>query len=736
MSTEDPITDFSPKPHADGDPVTPPRAARRPSVRKHHGDEFIDNYEWLRDADNPETIAYIEAENDWTRARTAHLQPLREQIFQEIKGRTLETDMSVPGRRGDWWYFARTEEGKQYSTQSRVPVTGDSWTPPAVEPGRMLPGEEVIFDANAEADGHDFFSVGSFSLDDSATRLAYATDVVGDERYTLRIRDLTSGQDLADTIANTSSGALITPDGAYVFYTTVDDAWRPDRVWRHRVGTDPTEDALVWHEPDERFWVGISLSRTNRYVLVEASSKITSETALISVDEPTGQPVIVWPRRDGVEYSVEHATSGAQEWLLICHNIDHEDFAITRTPVPAGVPLAMGEGELVLAPEPGQRIEAVDAFATFLAVSYRDRAVPAVALLGVDEALGASAEIPWRLSPLEFGDELTAVGIAGGEFDQPLVRVGVSSFVRPATVLDYDVAARTAHVRKVQPVLGGYDPDEYAQARLWATADDGTKVPISIVWRRDAVAVDDAGVPQSAAPLRLYGYGAYEASIDPGLSIPRLSALDRGVVFAIAHVRGGGELGRHWYEEGRLRSKRNTFTDFIACARHLIEQGWTTPDRLVAEGGSAGGLLIGAVVNLAPELFAGAVADVPFVDALTSILDPSLPLTVVEWDEWGDPLHDPEVYQYMKSYSPYENVRDGVKYPRILAVTSLHDTRVLYVEPAKWTARLREVGADVLLKTEMSAGHGGVSGRYAQWREVAFELAWTLDVLGSAELRG
>jgi oligopeptidase B len=338
-----------------------------------------------------------------------------------------------------------------------------------------------------------------------------------------------------------------------------------------------------------------------------------------------------------------------------------------------------------------------------------------------------------QLRELEFDEPLYTVGTSGNpEWEQPTVRLGYGSLVTPSTVYDWtpdaDGVSSELRLLKRQPILGGYDPDAYEQRREWARADDGTLVPISLVYRKDLVQ------PGTPAPLELYGYGSYEHSIDPSVSIARLSLLDRGVVFAIAHVRGGGELGRRWYEDGKLTRKRNTFTDFVACAKHLVERGWTIPDRMVAEGGSAGGLLMGAVANLAPQLFTGILAAVPFVDALTSILDPDLPLTVIEWDEWGDPLHDPSVYEYMKSYTPYENVpQDARAYPRILAVTSLNDTRVLYVEPAKWVARLREAGAPVLLKTEMSAGHDGVSGRYNSWRERAFELAWLLDVLRAGQ---
>jgi oligopeptidase B len=370
----------------------------------------------------------------------------------------------------------------------------------------------------------------------------------------------------------------------------------------------------------------------------------------------------------------------------------------------------------------GTRLESVDAFETHLVLEYRREALPRVAVARIAEATALA------FTEVEFDEPLFAVGAGGNpEWSGPNVRLGYASFVTPSSVLSYEVATGEITVLKRQPVIG-YDASLYAQRRIWATAHDGTRVPISLVYRADLVDVGADG-PATPAPTLLYGYGSYEHSIDPGFSIPRISLLNRGVIFAVAHVRGGGELGRAWYENGKTLTKKNTFTDFVACAHQLVDEGWATPDRLVAEGRSAGGLLMGAVANLAPEMFSGILAGVPFVDALTSILDPSLPLTVIEWDEWGDPLHDAEVYAYMKGYTPYENVREA-HYPPILAVTSLNDTRVLYVEPAKWVARLREVGAPVLLKTEMSAGHGGVSGRYAAWRERAFDYAWILAHLG------
>ncbi|WP_460578898.1 S9 family peptidase [Humibacter ginsengisoli] len=712
--------------------IAAPAAKRVPFTRTHHGDSVEDPYEWLRDKDDPEVIAHLEAENAFTEARTAHLEPLRKRIFEEIRSRTQETDLSVPVREGRWWYYSRSFEGSQYGVQCRAPIaTDDDWTPPTVadvDAGTpALAGEQVLFDANAEAEGHDFFRLGTFDVSTDGTMLLYAVDTVGDERYTLRVRDLVNGGELGDEVPNTSAGAVLSPDGRHAFYATVDDAWRPDTIWRHALGTEPSADVVVHHEKDERFWVGIGVTRSRGYIEVGIGSSITSESRLIPAADPTAAPTVVWPRREGVEYSVEHAVVAGEDRLLIVHNDGAEDFELVD--VAASDPL--GPRKVILPHRLGVRLESVDAFASRVVVEYRRDALTRVAVLPL------TADGYGDLRELEFDEPLYTVGTTGNpEWEQPTVRLGYGSLVTPSTVYDWtpDGAAASDELRllKRQPVLGGYDPDAYEQRREWARAEDGTLVPISIVYRRDLVS------PGTPAPLELYGYGSYEHSIDPSVSIARLSLLDRGVVFAIAHVRGGGELGRHWYEDGKLTRKRNTFTDFVACAKHLVERGWTAPDRMVAEGGSAGGLLMGAVANLAPQLFAGILAAVPFVDALTSILDPDLPLTVIEWDEWGDPLHDAAVYEYMKSYTPYENVpQDARAYPRILAVTSLNDTRVLYVEPAKWIARLREAGAPVLLKTEMSAGHGGVSGRYNSWRERAFELAWLLDVLrAGAESEG
>jgi oligopeptidase B len=704
----------------------PPTAKQVPLERVHHGDTVVDPYEWLRDKEDPEVLAHLEAENAYTEEQLAALEPLRERIFEEIKSRVQQTDLSVPVREGSWWYYTRSEEGKQYGISCRAPVHDpDDWSPPVTQPGSAVEGEQVLLDSNAEAEGHEFFSLGSFDVSSDGRLLAYATDTVGDERYTLRLRDLETGADLPDEVRETAPGAVLSVDGRHVFYTTVDEAWRPDTVWRHEVGGSG-EDTVVFREPDERFWVGIGLSRSRRFLMIELESKVTSEVWLLPADEPTGEFRVVWPRREGVEYSVSHAVLGGEDRLLILHNDGATNFEL----VSASAADPQGTRELVLPHDPGTRLEGVSSFAGHVAVSFRRRGLSRVGLLALPGLTAPESIEPTILREIPFDEPLFTAHLGGNpEWGQPTLRIGFGSFVTPSTVYDYDVATGALRLRKRQPVLGGYDPTDYEQRRVWAPAEDGALVPVSLVARRE---VFDRPPTAGPPPVLLYGYGSYEASMDPSFSPSRLSLLDRGVVFAVAHVRGGGELGREWYEQGRLLAKRTTFTDFIAAADHLIAEGYASPERLVAEGGSAGGLLMGAVANLAPDRFAGILASVPFVDPLTSILDPSLPLTVIEWDEWGNPLESPEVYEYMKSYSPYENVAE-LDYPRILAMTSLNDTRVLYVEPAKWVARLREVGAPVLLKTEMSAGHGGVSGRYSAWRERAFELAWILDVLGYTE---
>ncbi|MET8834928.1 S9 family peptidase [Micromonospora sp. NPDC004540] len=694
---------------------TPVPVARRvPADRTHHGDTVVDEYAWLAAKDDPDTIAYLTAENAYTEARTAHLAGLRAELFEETRRRTQETDLSVPTRKDGYWYYTRTVEGQQYGVQCRRAVRDGETVPPVSADGAPLDGEEVLLDGNRLAEGHDFFALGAFDVSPDGRWLAYSTDFSGDERFTLRIKDLSTGEVLPDEVPDTFYGTAWSSDASTLFYVTVDEAWRPNRVWRHTVGTASGEDVVVHQEDDERFWVGVELTRSERFVVIDIHSKITSEVRVVPAANPTGEPAIIAPRRQGVEYAVEH--HGHR--FLILHNDGAEDFALAYTSADAP-----GDWTPLIPHTPGTRLEAVDAFENHLVVSLRTNGLTGLRVLPVGG--GDSFDI-------DFPEPLYSVGLdANPEYRTSEVRLRYTSLVTPDSVYDYDLVTRQMVLRRRKPVRPGpdgreYDPADYEQHRDWALADDGTRVPISLVCR--------TGTPRDgSAPAVIYGYGSYEASMDPWFSIARLSLLDRGVIFAVAHIRGGGELGRRWYDEGKLLAKKNTFTDFVACARHLVKAGWTASDRLVARGASAGGLLMGAVANLAPDAFAGIVAQVPFVDALTSILDPSLPLTVTEWEEWGNPLDDPEVYAYMKSYTPYENVTE-VDYPAILAVTSLNDTRVLYHEPAKWIARLRAVApqGDYLLKTEMGAGHGGPSGRYDAWREEAFVNAWILDRLGRA----
>lgn len=703
----------------------PPVPDRRPIVRRHHGDEFTDDYDWLRDLESPEVLAHLAAETAYAEEQTADLADLRATIFEEIRARTRETDLSVPVRHGAWWYYSRTVEGQQYAIRARCPISDpDDWTPPVLDAAAAIDVEQILLDSNVEAEGHDFFSLGAFSLSDDDRFLAWSVDVTGDERYTIRVKDLTTGEVLPDEITGAAAGATWSAGASHLFYSTVDDAWRPHRIWRHRLGTPAADDTLVHEEADERFFTGVGRTQSEAFLVISSGSKITSEARVLRADDPEGEFTVVVPRVDGVEYSIEHAIVGGTDRLLLLHNATSPDFALHVLDLEqalSGTLTSTDAGEVLVPADPSRRLEDVDVFARYLVVSYRRDALTRIGVIAIgSHDAGTHGFGPLR--EVEFSEELFSCGVGGNaEWDQPLIRIGFGSFVTPSTVYDLNPDTFEVTLLKQAEVLGGYDPADYVQHRAWALADDGTRIPISIVARADTPR-------DGSAPALIYGYGAYEISIDPALSVARLSLLDRGFVFAVAHVRGGGELGRAWYEQGRLAAKVNSFFDFVACARHLVAEGWTSADRLVAEGGSAGGLLMGAVTNLAPDAFAGVVAAVPFVDALTTILDPSMPLTVIEWDEWGNPLQDPEIYRVMKSYTPYENVR-AVDYPPILAIASLHDTRVHVVEPAKWVARLREVGTGdhpVLFRVEMKAGHGGVSGRYASWHERAWELAWII----------
>ena len=730
-----PSTDPSAEPSAEpsaGEAPTPPVAPRRTVTTEVHGEARTDDYEWLREKDSPEVLAYLEAENAYTQQRTAHLAELRQRIFEEIKARTRETDLSVPTRNRGHWYYGRSFAGREYGASCRVPVRGpDDWTPP--QPAQdcspdepALKGEELLLDLDALAEGHEFFSLGGSSVSPDGHLLAWSTDVVGDERYTIRVKDLRSGHLLDDEIVGALGGATWDREGAHLYYTTVDDAWRADKIWRHRLGTAQDADEVVHHETDARFWVGIGRTRSDRFLMIASGSKTTSEYRFLDADAPTAGFQVFSERVEGLEYSLDHARLDGEDRFLVLHNHTGADFELGTAPLE---PCGPEQWQPLVPHDPQVRLEDVDAFAGHLVVHQRSGGLTQLRILELGETGRQGVTDDYLV---EFDEEIYTVGSGGNpNFAQPTVRLGYTSMAIPSSVYDYDVRSRELTLLKRAPVLGGYDPADYEEHRLWAPTDDGEQVPISIVCRRGARGSDAEPTP---IPVLHYGYGAYETSIDPYFSTARLSLLDRGAGFAIAHVRGGGEMGRRWYDEGKLFHKQNTFSDFAACARHLIATGWTTPEHLVAEGASAGGLLVGAVANQAPQLFGGIVAGVPFVDALTTMLDATLPLTVTEYDEWGNPEADPSVYAGMRGYAPYDNVVP-LDYPPILAETSLNDTRVLYVEPAKWIAKLRATATgrrDFLLRTEMAAGHGGVSGRYKSWHDRAFSLAWILDRMGLA----
>ena len=558
--------------------MEPPVAERRPVTTTHHGRTRVDDYEWLRASDDPDVTAYLEAENAYAQERVAHLADLRETIFQEIKARTRETDLSVPTRNRGYWYYARSFEGKEYGATCRVPIRSeDDWTPPqpdedCVPDQPALPGEQLLLDANELAEGHEFFALGGSSVSPDTHLLAYATDTTGDERFTVRVKDLRTGRLMDDEITGVLGGATWSRDGRDFYYTTVDESWRPDKIWRHRLGTSQSDDELVHHEQDGRFWIGVGRSRTDRFIVIAASSKTTSEYRYLDADDPDAGFRVFSPRRDGLEYGLEHGVVGGEDVFLVLHNHTGPDFELGVAPLAPTGP----EGWRPLIPhDPAVRLEDVDAHAGHLVVNQRSDGLTQLRILELDTDAenGGGVRDDYLI---EFDQEIYTVGSGSNPaFDTPVVRLGYTSMAIPSSVYDYDVRSRKLTLLRRTPVLGGYDPDDYEEHRLWATADDGERVPISVVCRLGAR--EDTGGGTAPIPLVLYGYGAYEASFDPYFSISRLSLLDRGAAFAIAHVRGGCELGRRWYDDGKLDRKPNTFTDFIACARHLVDSGWTTP---------------------------------------------------------------------------------------------------------------------------------------------------------------
>jgi oligopeptidase B len=673
----------------------PPIAQPQPQVLSLHGDDRVDSYYWLRDRENPEVIAYLEAENEYAKAIMSPTESCQKQLYDEMLGRIQETDLSVPVFHGGYYYYTRTEAGKAYPIHCR-------------KQGSLEAVETILIDENELAVGQEFFDLGAFEPSPNHQLLAYSTDTSGAERYDLFICNLNTGQRYAEQMTDVG-GVAWAADNQTLFYTKLDETNRPYQLWRHQVDTSVEQDVLLYEESDEAFYIDISLSRSQSYLFLVCDSKITSEVYYLDANTPIGSFAVIEPRRKGIEYHVEHW--GDRFYILTNENAINFQLMETsvNTPNASQWQVFIPHNEQVF-------LEDIDAYADHLVISERRGGLPTLLIYQLSAG---------KIQTLSFPEPTYSVyAHSGPEFQTNILRFTYTSLITPSSVFDYNMETQERELKKETPVLGGYDRSQYASEWLMATAQDGTQVPVSIVYKKGTEKTGNNS-------LYLIGYGSYGYPYPVTFSSNRLSLLDRGIVCAIAHIRGGGELGRKWYEDGKFLYKQNTFTDFIACAEQLIQDQWTSPEHLAISGGSAGGLLMGAVLNARPDLFKAAIAQVPFVDVVTTILDPDLPLSVIEWDEWGNP-NQPEFYHYMKSYSPYDNVKVQ-RYPHLLITAGLNDPRVSYWEPAKWTAKLRTLKTDqnqLLLKTNMGAGHSGASGRYERLKEIAFEYAFMLNYLG------
>jgi oligopeptidase B len=669
----------------------PPLARKDPLVTVLHGDRRVDDYHWLRNRNDPEVIGHLEAENAYTESMTAATRGLQETLYREMLGRIQQTDLTVPYREGAFFYYSRTEEGKQYPLHCR-------------KVGGLEAPEQVVLDLNRMAEGHSFLALAAYAVSPDGRLLAYSIDTTGFRVYHLHVRELESGRDLPDQAHDVGSVAWAA-DGHTLFYTVKDPAKRSYRLYRHRLG-EAAHD-LVYEERDERFEVSVWRSRSRAYLFLASESHTTSEVRFLPADRPEGAWSVLAPRRQDHEYAVDHHGDS----FYVRTNDRGRNFRLVRAPVAAPAP----ENWVEVVPHRGEvMLEDVDCFARHLVLREREDGLVRLAVTTLPGGESHRIAFPEPVYAAALG--------TNREFETAVLRYSYQSFTTPLSIYDYDTERRAATLMKRTEVLGGYDPGRYQSRRLHAVAPDGTRIPISVVSRR--------GV-RGPAPLLLYAYGAYGSPLSATFSSNRVSLLERGVVFAIAHVRGGGEMGKPWHDQGRMAKKKNTFTDFVAAAEHLIRQGLTRSDRLAVHGGSAGGLTVAAAVNLRPDLFRAVLLQVPFVDVLNTMSDPSLPLTVGEFEEWGNPAN-PEEYEYLKSYCPYTNL-SARAYPAMLVKTSLHDSQVMYWEPAKYVARLRTLKRDrnpLLLKTNLQAGHGGASGRYDALREAAFDYAFLLSRLG------
>jgi oligopeptidase B len=676
----------------------PPRAAKRPSTVTHHGMTVSDDYAWLRDpsyptVDDPEIIAHLEAENAWFEAAMAGQKDRIDALFTEMRARIKEADKSVPQKDGDWLYWIEYEEGAEYKKWWRKPVAGGD--------------DELLLDEVALAQGKEYFRLGAIAVSNDGTRLAYSIDDNGSERFTARIKDLATGELLADEIPGTLSSLIWVAGDTGLVYSLANEQWRTDNARLHWLGKPLSEDVELYHEDDDGFRVGAGLSANEKWLIVSTSDHETSEVRLVPADDPLAEPLLVKARQKGVEYEVDER----EGTLFVLTNDTHENFRLATAPLSAP-----GEWTTLIEGSDAFYLTGVDLFRDFFVVEGRQGGLDTIEVRYYDD--------PSRIEPIAFPEDSYSAGLGDNpEWAMDRLRVGYESMVSPSSVFDYHVAERRLELLKVQEVPSGYDASLYTTERLHIAARDGTDIPVSVMYRKDR---------QKPGPLHLYGYGAYGIAIPPGFSTTRLSLVDRGFAYAIAHIRGGDDLGRAWYKAGKLESRTNAFNDFVDVAKGLIAKGYTEEGRISISGGSAGGELMGAVINSDPTLWGAVVAHVPFVDVLATMLDASLPLTPGEWPEWGNPIEDRAAFELIQSYSPYDQVKRQA-YPPLLVTAGLNDPRVTYWEPAKWVAKLRELKTDdheLLLKTNMGAGHGGKSGRFESLKETAEEFAFILWQMG------
>ncbi|WDO12194.1 S9 family peptidase [Flavobacterium sp. WW92] len=679
--------------------IPPPVAKKIPKTLEKHGDKRVDDYFWLNDRENKEVIDYLNSENQYYEQTTAHTKEFQKRLFEEMKGRIKEDDASVPYFFNGYWYITRFELGKDYPIYAR-------------KKGSLTAKEEILFDCNELAKGHSYFQLGGLSISPDNKYASFGVDIVGRRIYTVQVKDLQTGKIFTDKIENTTGSSTWANDNKTLFYTQQDkQTLRSDKVFKHKLGKKQSEDILVYDEVDDTFNVSVSKEKSKKYIVISSSSTLTTEFRTLLADNPDGEFKVFQPRVRGMEYSIAHYNDS---FYVLTNKDNATNFKLMKTPENA---TSQENWKDLIPHRDDVLLEDIEIFKDYLVIGERSNGLNKIRIM------------PWNGKGeyyLPFGSETYTANISTNpDFDTQILRYSYQSLGTPSSVIDFNMKTKEKEIKKEQQVLGGkFDKNNYIEERVWATAQDGTKIPISMIYRK--------GIKKDGKnPLLLYAYGSYGATMDPYFSSTRLSLLDRGFIYAIAHIRGGEDMGRLWYENGKLLHKKNTFTDFIDCSKYVINEKFTSKEHLYAEGGSAGGLLMGAVVNMAPELYHGVIAQVPFVDVITTMLDDTIPLTTGEYDEWGNP-NEKEYYDYMKSYSPYDNVK-AQDYPNMYVSTGLHDSQVQYWEPAKWVAKLRTLKTDnnlLFLDTNMDAGHGGASGRFEALKELAKEFSFLLDLEG------